>query len=303
MIINRWNRFLRSPEGDPPAGGGGSGDQQQQQQTPPGSILGAGGQDDKPWYSALAPEYQTNPYVAQSKDINSFVKSAIDTKGMVGANTIKLPSDKATDAELGEFYTKLGRPAEATGYTPTVKPAAEGLVDAPVMEHMQTTFHKLGLTAAQGQGVLDAYLSQVNTGYEASTAQETATKSQGVATLKTEWGPKYDNNVKTAQLAINKYGGPELMAKIDGTGLGNDVDFIKFMHTMGLQLLDDDALSGESGGSFGGTPMAAQQEIEALKMDTDFQTALNTREAPGHKAAVDRWLAVHQKAFPGKKPE
>lgn len=302
MIINRWNRFLRAPEGGEGGGEGGGGEPQG------GSILAgtppAGGQAEKPWYATLAPEYQTNPYVAQSKDINSFVKSAIDTKSLVGANVIKLPGERATDAERTEFYTKLGRPAEATAYTPTVAPKSEGLVDPSVLTFMQGELHKLGLSEAQGKGVLDAYLGQVNSGYETQEAQTLANKNQGIATLKQEWGPHFDNNVKTAQLTVTQYGSPELMAKIDEAGLGNDVDFIKLMHNLGVKLLDDDAIGGENGGGqFGGTTMAAQQEIERVKMDRDFQEALNSATHPGHKAAVDKWLDLHTKAFPGKRGE
>lgn len=299
MIINRWNKFLRSPEGDDGGGGGGGG-------TPPGSIINppAGGADDtnKPWYHGLAPEYQTNPYVAQSKDLNGFVKSAIDTKSLVGANVIKMPGEKATDTERNEFFTKLGRPTEATAYVPTVAPKAENLLDANVLTFMQGELHKLGLSEAQGKGVLDAYLGQVNSGYETQTAQQEATKQQGIATLKQEWGPKFDNNVKTAQLTIQQHGSPELLAKIDSAGLGNDVEFIKMMHNLGVKLLDDVAIGGE-GGQFGNSSMAAQQEIEKCKLDTEFQTALNSATHAGHKAAVDRWLDLHKKAFPNKAAE
>ena len=297
MTINRWNRILFSPEGDLP-GGGGAGD------APPiappigKTILGGDAGGDKPWYSTLPPEFQTDPYVGQSKDLAGFVKSAIDTKKMVGANVIRLPGDKATPEEISEFHTKLGRPAEASAYTSTVKPVADQLLDPTVMSHMQGEFHKLGLSATQGQGVLDAYLGQLNTGFEATTAQKEANMQQGIATLKTEWGPKYENNVKTAQLAITQYGGQELMAKIDSAGFGNDVDFIKFMHNVGVQLLDDDAIGGDSGGQFSSSPMAAQQEISKMTSDVDFQKALNSASAPGHKEAVERWLSAHRKAFP-----
>lgn len=305
MTLNRRNMFtrLRAPEGgEGGEGGGGEGGGQQGGN----SILGGQptGETNKPWYATLDPQYQTNPYVAQSKDINSFVKSAIDTKSLVGANVIKLPGEKATEAERAEFFTKLGRPTEATAYAPTVAPKSEGLVDPNVLTFMQGELHKLGLSEAQGKGVLDAYLGQVNSGYETHQAQAEAVKQNGIATLKQEWGPKFDNNVKTAQLTVTQFGSPELMAKIDEAGLGNDVDFIKLMHNLGVKLLDDDAIGGENGGGqFGGTAMAAQQEIERVKMDNDFQTALNSASHPGHKAAVDQWLALHKKAFPGKQGE
>lgn len=319
MNPNRWNRFLFSvlmaPEGgdggsggggagDGGAGGGGGGGGGDAGGGTGKSILGGDpGGGAKPWYDGLPDDLKASPYVAQTKDLAAFVKSAVDTKGLVGANTIKLPGEKATEQELADFYSKLGRPAEATGYTPTVAPKAEHLVDKNVMSTMQEQFHKLGLTAAQGQGVLDSYLGLLNTGYEAQTAQLEADYSGGVAKLKQEWSTNYDNNVKIAQGALRQFGSPELIAKIDELGLGNNTDFIKFMHGIGVQLLDDEAIGGGDGGQFGGTPMAAQQEIERLKVDKEFQEALNSVNHAGHKAAVDRWRALFEKAYPGKQTD
>lgn len=300
MILNRWNKWLFAPEGDSGSGGGGAGDPGAGG-TPPSILAGSAGAE--PWFTSLPDEFKANPYVAQSKDLAGFVKSAIDTKSMVGANVIKLPGEKATEQELNDFYSKLGRPADATAYTPTVQPKVENLLDKPVLEAMQTQFHKLGLSEAQGKGILDAYMGILNTGFEASEAQQTATREQGVATLKQEWGPQFDNNVKTAQLALRQLGGDELVAEINASGFGNNVAFIKFMHTVGMKLLDDSAVGGEGGGAFGGTPMAAQAELERLKLDNEFQAALNTQAHAGHKAAVDKWLDLHKKAFPGKQAE
>ena len=305
MNHNRWNPFLATLRNEGGDGGDGGGGGESGGQGGGGTLLNPGNSGDNPapWYDGLPPELKSAPYVMQSKDLSSFVKSAIDTKSMVGANVIKLPGEKATDEERNAFYDSLGRPKDHAGYKNTVAPKVDTLLDPGVMETMQKTFHGLGLSEKQGQGILDAYMGIINSGYDASEARTQAAYQEGVAALKTDWGVNYDNNVKTAQLALRQLGDEALMKTIDESGLGNNPAFIKFMHAVGVKLLDDEAIGGDGGGAFGGTPMAAQQEIERLKIDMEFQTALNTAAHPGHKAAVDRWENLFRQAYPGKAQE
>ena len=296
------NYFLRAPEGEPAGGGGGA------PPAAPPSVLGGGappaGGGAPPqgaWYDTLPDEFKTNPYVTSSKDLGGFVKSAIDTKSMVGAHTIKLPGDKATDAEKAEFYNKLGRPADEKGYVPTVKPVSEGLVDPSVVESMGKVFHANGLTAAQGQAVLDGYLNILNSGYERVNGEAATRHTEGMTALKTEWGTNYDNNVKTAQLAARELGGgTELLTKLEAAGLGSDPTVIKFLHTAGMKLLDDSAVGGSGGGQFTGTQEGAAAEIGRLKVDKEFMEAWGNAQNPGHKDAVNRWLKLHEQAYPNK---
>lgn len=289
--------MLMNEEGGGEGGGGGG---------TPSSVLGGegggGGGTPEHWYSGLPDDMRGNPYVAQSKDLASFVKSAIDTKSMVGANTIKLPGEKATDEERAAFYKSLGRPDEATGYTYEAKPRADGIVEPKIVEQMQGVFHKAGLSAAQGKQVLDSYIGILNEHHEAFESANAQTHEQGMSALKSEWGVEYDNNVKTAQLALRELGGSELLPVLEAKGLGSDPTIIKFLHSIGTKLLDDDA-SGTGEGRFTGSAVAAQQEIKRLTGDKDFQEALNAQHHPGHAAAVDRWMSLHSQAYPGKQSD
>lgn len=288
-------RLLFNEEGGDGGGGGGDGN------TPPpaaGSILQTGGGGTETWYGTLPDELKGNPYVAQSKDLAGFVKSAIDTKSMVGANTIRLPGEKATPEERAEFYNKLGRPSDHTGYKPTVAPV-EGVVDSAVNEQMTKKFHELGLTSQQGQAILDEYYGVLNGGFTTHNDNIIAQREQAMTTLKGEWGANYDANVKTAQLAVRELGGQELFEVLEGAGLADNPQIIKFLHNAGTKLLDDAAIGGGNN-QFAGSIEGASAEIGRLKTDPEFMRVWGDAQAPGHKEAVDKWLALHRTAFPGK---
>ena len=288
------NYFLRKPEDDGGGGGGGT----------PDSLLagGGGGGGEKLWYDSLPPELKTAPYVAGTKDLAAFVKSAIDTKSMVGANTIKLPGEKATPEERAAFFEKLGRPTDVNGYASTVKPAVDTLIDPDTLTQMRTVFHENGLTAAQGQAILDSYTTVANDGYTKAAESLAASREAGLTALKGEWGSAFEVNVKTAQLAIRELGGDDVLASIESVGLGNDPTFIKFLHTIGTKLLDD-VSSGGGVNQFTGTAESAMAEITRLKTDKDFLKMWGDAREPGHKEAVDKWTSLHRQAYPGKQKD
>lgn len=302
MKTNRWNpflQFLRNEAGDGGEGGGGGGGGEGGDKGGAPSLLGGEGGGSESWYSSLPDDLKSNPYVAQSKDLAGFVKSAVDTKKMVGANTIRLPGKDATPEELSEFYKNLGRPDTHEAYKPSVE-VAEGILDDKILGTMQQKMHELGLSEKQGQTLLNEYLTILDSSLSERNTQSEAKMQEGINALKQEWGDKYDNNVKTAQLALRELGNDTIKDKLVETGLANDPAVIKWMAELGKKLLDDEAIGGEAGGRFSGSSEAAAQEIERLKMDNEFQATINDRRAPGHKEAVERWTALHKQAYPSK---
>lgn len=300
MNRNYYIRLLAPEDGTGNAGGGtgnpgGTGDGNQQSQ----SILAQKQDGPPPWFKDLPDDLKT-PYVTQTKDLSAFVKSAVDTKALVGANTIKLPGDKATESEWNEFFGKLGRPSEAKDYGMTVKPIDEKLLDTATLDSMRAVFHANGLTAKQGQAILDAYLTNTNTAIQNHTKTLADEQAQSTAALQQEWGDAYTANVRTAQLAVEELGGEEVFTALDKAGLGNNPTIIKFLYSIGKHFLDDKIVGG-GGNQFSGTVEGAMAEIRALSLDADFQAALNSKTHAGHNAAVDRWLKLHQTAYPSEK--
>lgn len=301
------NRFIRLMNEDPGTPGTPPGTPGTPPPAAPAPLLAAPGTPGtEPWFHSLDESVRTNPYVAQSKDLASFVKSAIDTKSMVGANTIKLPGENASDDDRANFYKQLGRPDSADGYKATVAPANEALFSKEIQGKMFETFHKAGLSAAQGQAIVDGYMGLMNSDYEAMTTANQTRDAGFVTELKNEWGTNFEGNLKTAQLAAREFGGVngELIAVLNEAGLGSNPQVLKFLHQVGTKLIDDSAIGGGEGASrFMGTQEGAIAEINRLKIDANFMKAWGDKQAPGHDEAVARWLTLHEQAYPKKQAQ
>jgi hypothetical protein len=78
---------------------------------------------------------------------------------------------------------------------------------------------------------------------------------------------------------------------------------IRAMATIGESIMEDHSGGGGQGGLEVNDSTRAGAEIQRLTGDKEFQVMLDTKGHPGHKAAVDRWLLLHQQAQPGKNVE
>lgn len=300
----KYGNILRAPEGgEGGSGGGGSllGGSGGSEGTGEGEV-GSGGAgsvagEGGPWYAGID-ESLVTPFVKEAPDLATFVKSANHTKSMVGADKIALPSENAGEDAWNEFYSKLGRPDDATGYkvSDTTKLPDGVEIDSTQLGEAQSLFHKLGLNSSQGQGILDWYYGSV--GAAATQTAEAAANNQATAraALQDEWGENYNLNLERAQGALKQFEeGTELLSLLEESGLGDDPRVIKYLAKIGAQFADD-SVDGGGTNRFLTTQSQAKAEIDNLKSDSGFMSALRDSANPGHKVAVERWEHLHGQA-------
>lgn len=261
--------------------------------TPP-----AGGAPPTDWRATLPPEIKDSPALKDFKDIPSLAKSYVHAQSMLGVEKLPKPQPGWKDEQWADFYKNLGRPETHDKYTFKPEGMPEGVtVDEARLGEAKKALHTAGLTDKQATSVLKYYLDITGKGVtEAKTAHETAIAT-ATAELKQEFGDKFDHKINVAKSVVQKFGSPELKGKIEE--IGNDPHFIRLFASIGEAMLDDTA-SGSGPGLIVADPSKAMSEINQLKLDADFQTALLTKHHIGHKAAVERWSMLHEKAYPGK---
>jgi len=115
-------------------------------------------------------------------------------------------------------------------------------LDETALANADPLFKELGLTQEKAQKVIDLYAKQVQAGSQA--------QIEAFNQLKNDWreqskndkefgGDKFDENVKVGQLAITKYGTPELKQVLEDHGLGNHPEMVRFMVHVGRTLGED----------------------------------------------------------------
>jgi len=145
-------------------------------------------------------------------------------------------TDTDADAADGE-----GSQAAPDTYADFVMP--EGIqLDEAVLGEALPLFKELKLNQDQAQKVVDFHTAQVQAGAQKQVDAFNQQKSDWLeqSTNDKEFGgDKFDENVKVAQAAINKFGTPELKQLLDDYGVGNHPEIVRFMFKVGKLTAED----------------------------------------------------------------
>jgi hypothetical protein len=177
--------------------------------------------------------------------------------------SVTIPGDDAPPAEIDAFYARLGRPPTPDGYG-IAAPSDDGAAQARLAGFLAAV-HAAGASRATVQAAVDWY-RQASAEVEAEVAQRrAATHAEADAALRREWGVDYERRLGLAQRALRHFGGADLAAMLDRTGLGNDPAWIRAFARIGEALAEDSLVSGDPAGGAAG----AQSRIDAI-MATHF---------------------------------
>lgn len=278
-----------APAGQPAAGSG-------------GSLLTAiapGAPAAPDWRTGIPDEFKNDPSIASIKSVADLAKGYVHAQRLVGVDKIPAPNDKWTEAQWAEHHDRMGRPKTPADYPEGTVKLKEGInVKTEDYTKAKTLFHSLGLNAKQAAGVLDLYNTTLNEGHDAQQGQLAASRESTMQALTKEWGPNINAKLELAKATLQKFGGHDLIEHLDSSGLGNNPQLIKMLEKIG-SVISEDRIDGKGIQLDVSNSTTAVQEISRLKIDKDFQRALNTANDPGHADAVERWRSVFKQAYPG----
>lgn len=212
---------------------------------------------------------------------------------LVGApkeRLVKLPEDMSDAEQMAEVYNRLGRPSKSDEYD--IK-FGEGNPE-DFQKWTKDTFHKLGLTQAQAQKMvesMDTYSDEIK---QASLKEQEQKVAEEQKALQKEWGQAYEQNTRLAKRAAREVG-------VDGDTVEALAGTLGFAKTMKLFQKVAEATGeadfvsgGQAEGTFGVmTPEAAKNRINALKSDSGFIK----RYQEGDVAAIKEMSRLHEMAY------
>jgi len=201
--------------------------------------------DNPTWYSADNADFVTTKGWDSA---DSAISSYQELEKSMGGR-VKLPTDESTPEERSAFYQKLGAKASADEYT---RPElSEG------QEYDEAFLGEMAAVAA-AEGVSDKAFSKFIEKYTAIQASQAEAKIEAeareseatVQELQREWAGDYEKNLEVSKRAIRELV-PEDMKEdfakvLTSKNLDNNLMFIKTMHAIGKQLLDDTLVKGEA---------------------------------------------------------
>lgn len=256
------------------------------------------------WRDALPDDIKGSPSLEGVEDVQTLAKRFIDTKRMVGANTVKIPGKEASQEEWAQFYTKLGRPESSDKYEMPKEGLPEGFEpNEGRLTAMREAAHRVGLTAQQFAALARADAEYMETEKAAFGEKMTQTQQESIAGLKKEWGSAFDQNLDLAKRAVRHFGGDDLVKELDDSGMGNHPTLAKAMAKIGRMIAEDEIVGGGRNQQFSRTPGEAKSQITQLYANKDFMAAYTTPHNPGHKDAVEKMRQLMAEAHPDEQPE
>lgn len=259
----------------------------------------------------LPEDMRDDPALKDFTDVAGLAKSFKYTQQMVGADKatiLKLPGEAAPPEEWEAVYSKLGRPDSPDKYEidTSVWKTEEGdeLVGVMRDEAMEKEFlqkaHELGLNNRQVKALYEwqAEAMKQRSHENRQAAQQMMQAADQV--LRKEWGRAYDEKLAAAHRAVNELADDKLVDLLERTGLGNHPTMVKLFAQLG-EYLGEDTTRGEAGSRPGTlTPKSALAEIEKLQADSNFMAQYMTKDAPGHRQAVEKMEYLFQLAYPSE---
>ena len=255
-------------------------------------ISPSGGASTPDWIAALGPELKGVVDAKGYKTPADVVQAYMHAQRAIGADKIVLPKDGNWDEEARQ---KLGIPKDSTGYT--VK-RPEGLprglaYDEGFEKAALPVAHKLGLTPAQVQGLVEFYTGYQAEGFTVASSANQKALEDAAAALKTEYGTAYDAKIAQAKRAALHFGGQPLVDVLNSSGFGNNPDVIRAFAKVGALMTEDQLKSGQSAG-FNLTPAEALSEANKLRMTEAYLKA----DHPEHAALVAKVQTLFEQAYP-----
>lgn len=180
------------------------------------------------------------------KDPEALAKGYVEIEKSKGG-AVAVPKADASDEEWSKFFTRTGRPKEASEYEVTGDLGEGKEISEELFDGVKTFFHSIGLSKVQGEKALEWVKKESLELAETVRKQQEITKEAGIASLKEKWGDSYVANMKMAGIAINDAGGKDLTAVWDKYGAANDPVVIESYYNIYKKYLAEDKMvNGEA---------------------------------------------------------
>ena len=247
--------------------------------------------------------FETIPGTTVEEALPNLAKQYLNAQQMVGADKLVIPGENATPEQTNEFFTKLGRPAEAKDYEMVLPEGLdESTLDTAQIDKWKDRFHEAGISAKVAKEFLSQHISE-----EFARNQQA---QQGAADQLQSWeleaketfGDKFDETANLARYALKEAGSPELMELLNNTGLANNPHLIGTLAKLGAAITEETAKGGGSTGFNSNTAEGAQAQLVQFNRNPDLQKALHDRADSNHTFAVEERKRLFLLAYPDEAP-
>ncbi len=236
--------------------------------TPPVTpeYFGADGTLNEGWQSTLPEGYREEKSLATVKDSKVLARMFVDTKRMVGKDTIAVPTDTSTEGEWQAYYKAGGRPETVADYNLAApegfpKEIVEQVFPADRLTKWQERFFEGGVSKKAADIFLAEFAKDMVADHQKMVNEKNMEMEELKRGLLTDWGAAYAQNEHLGNIAIDEgVGGDFEFQQRLTQKFGSDPDFVRFASNLGKKFAEGKPPN------FGAipTPGDYQEQIDAL---------------------------------------
>lgn len=233
------------------------------------NYFGTDGVLNEGWRGTLEEELREDKSLMSFKSVGDLAKSFVNTKRMVGANVIPIPTDASTEGEWQEYHKAGGRPETVADYNLGVPEGFPEDIKAQVfpegrIEKWQERFFKGGISKKAADAFIAEFAQDILADYKSIKQTEELAMSELKSGLVTDWGAAFEQNKHLGNMAIEEgtSGDDEFKARIVEK-FGNDPDFVRYSANLGSKFAE----GKPPGFAAIPTPNDYQDQIETLMAD------------------------------------
>ena len=260
----------------------------------PTSIVNPDGSFAEKWSEKYGADNQA--HLSRYKDIDSLVKSHIDTKKKFGKNPdslVEIPTDTSSDEVKAAWRKAHNAPATKADYKYALSDDMAiklGPVDEKKLDAFRDYAYGKNWSNADFQDALDFYhnnmLMDVDSAGNILAEHQNAAAEATRTELKKEWLDGYDDRVQRAQQVMEKYGGVDAVSEAN---LQNSPNFIKFLDNI-ASAMSEDTLKGVTN-NIAPTASNIKSQINDLRIEMDKiakESPVNYKASAKYKELTER---------------
>ena len=266
----------------------------------PPNFFNSDGTFNEGWQSTLPEGYQNEASLKTVTDGKVLAKMFVDTKRMVGKNTIAIPSETSPKDEWSEYYRHGGRPdtvgdyglAVPEGFPPEI---AEKVFPAERITKWQERFFEGGVSKKAANQFIAEFANDMLVDIQNQQLNEKTAMDELVGGLSKDWGAAYDQNIHLGNMAIEEgtVGDAEFKARVVAK-IQKDPDLTRFTSNLGSKFAE-----GKSPNLTNiPTPSDLQTQIDEL-MASPILTDPKSLPAQ-RKPIMDKIMVLREKMNPPK---
>ena len=260
------------------------------------SYFGADGTLNEGWQSTLQDGYREEKSLATVKDAKVLAKMFVDTKRMVGRETIVKPSDISTEADWEAYHKAGGRPETVEDYGLA---APEGFPEELVKQvfpddrisKWQERFYKGGVSKKAAQQFIAEFANDMLADHQAHQQLQEQQMAELTSGLSQDWGAAYEQNKHLGNIAITEgvEGNLEFQERLSQK-FGSDPDFVRFASNLGKKFAEGKPPSF----SAIPTPSDLQDQIDTLMADPLYMKGTQ----PQRMKIANKVMALRAQMYP-----